>query len=227
MTSSFNRSGEPLGGAGPDRPQGAEQRREGRVQTVYLPCCVRAGARCGVGLVRNVSPAGLMVETAIESEPGGEIDYFLDSSQWRRGRVVWRDGNRLGVLNLDEDVTETATYPYRAIRVPTSLVGRIWHGDRSVEIGIANISSRGVLAFGVPPLPPGALTTLTVVGKSFANTSLRWWADGSAGLQFERPMTLRALTELLEAAAARGPSLHYERRIGKLLEVVPANDPRN
>ena len=72
----------------------------------------------------------------------------------------------------------------------------------------------------------GGLTTLTIVGEDFANTSLRWWADGSAGLQFAQPMNLRTLTKLLELAGGRGPGLHYERRIGELLEVVPANDPR-
>jgi hypothetical protein len=226
MTSSFSSSGEPHGRAPRDLRAVVEQRHENRVQTVYLPCCVRAGPRCGVGLVRNVSAAGLMVETAIETELGSEIDYFLDSSQWRRGRVVWRDGNRVGVHNIDGEVAETAAHPYRSIRIPTSLVGRIWLGGRPVEIGIGNISCRGVLAFGVPPIPQGRLTTLTVLGEDFANTSLRWWADGSAGLEFERPMTLRALTGLLELAGGRGPGLHYERRIGELLEVVPANDPR-
>ena len=66
---------------------------------------------------------------------------------------------------------------------------------------------------------------MSVAGREFAQTSLRWWADGSAGLQFARPMTLRELAELIEQAGRGGAGLYHERRIAGLLEVVPANHP--
>lgn len=207
-------------------PPAGEKRREGRVRTVYRPCCLRAGQRCTVGLVRNVSSDGLMVETALEAEPGSEIDYFQETAQWRRARVVWREGTRVGLENIDEWIPESSAFPYRPLRIPTSLLGRMWVHERMVEVGIGNISHKGVLAFGVPPIPRGQLITLTIAGREFANTSMRWWADGSAGLRFAQPMTLRALTELIESAARGGSGLYHERRIGELLEVVPANDPR-
>ena len=68
--------------------------------------------------------------------------------------------------------------------------------------------------------------TISIARSEFANTSLLWCADGSAGLRFERPMTMRALTELIEYAGQRACGLYYERRVGELLEVVPANDRR-
>ena len=201
-----------------------DQRRELRHQAVYLPCCLRLGNHCTVGLIRNVSANGLMIETELEAEPGIELDYFQDSGQWRRARVIWREGRRVGLETIDQVVEESPAFPYRAIRIPTSLVGRIWLGGKWVEVGIGNLSHRGVLAFGVPPIASGHLLTLTMAGREFPNTSLRWWAEGSAGLRFERPVTTRALTELVDHAGRAGMGLYYERRVAELLEVVPAND---
>jgi len=219
MTSSFS---EPVSAAL------TEQRRESRLQTVYLPCCLRAGPHCGVGLIRNLSATGLMVETALAAEPGSELEYFHESTRWRRARVVWREGARLGLEHVGEPAGQTdldaAAFPPRAIRIPTSLTGRLWLGGAPVVVGIGNISYRGVLAFGVPPLEPGRLFTLGLAGREFAQTSLRWWADGSAGLKFAEPITLRALTELIERADRMGSGLHFRRHVGELLEVVPAND---
>jgi hypothetical protein len=202
----------------------ADRRRELRHQAVYLPCCLRLGRHCTVGLIRNVSASGLMIETELKAEPGIELDYFQDTGQWRRARVVWREGRRVGLETIDEEVEDAPAFPHRAIRIPTSLVGRIWLSDKWVVVGIGDLSPRGVLAFGVPPIAQGHLLTMTRVGREFPNTSLRWWAEGSAGLQFERPITIRALTELVEHAGRAGMGLYYERRIAELLEVVPAND---
>jgi len=204
----------------------ADLRREERAQTVYLPCCVRAGSQCGVGLIRNVSASGLMVETDIAAEPGAEIDYFQDSEQWRRARVVWRDGRRIGLSNIEEDAAADPAMPYprRAIRIPTTLIGRLWLDGFPVEVGIGNISHKGVLVFGMPSMDPGQLVTLTIAGRDFPNTSMRWWAEGSAGLRFDRPISLRVLTELVEHSATEGLGFYYEQRIGELLEVVAAND---
>jgi hypothetical protein len=207
-------------------PDEDEQRREGRAQTVYLPCCLRAGERCTVGLIRNISPAGLLVETDIAAEPGSEVAYFQDTAQWRRARVVWRDGRRVGLQNIDDGIEEPPAFPHRAIRVPTTLMARMWLDGRAIEIGIGNLSPKGVLAFGVPPIEQGQPVTLTVVGREFANTSLRWWAHGNAGLQFERPMTLRAMNELIGFAERSGSGFYFERRIAELLEGVSVNDER-
>jgi hypothetical protein len=204
----------------------ADQRREGRVQTVYQPCCVRSGAQCNLGLIRNISQGGLMIETDLDVEPGIEIEYFQETVHWRRARVIWRKGRRLGLENIDEFEPDSPSFPHRSLRIPTSLVARLWLAGRGVEVGIGNISHKGVLAFGVPPIACGQLVTLTIAGREFANTSLRWWADGSAGFQFERPISMRALTELIELAGRRTSGLYYERRISDLLEVVPANDPQ-
>jgi hypothetical protein len=201
-----------------------DQRRELRHQAVYLPCCLRLGRHCTVGLIRNVSANGLMIETELKAEPGVELDYFQDSGQWRRARVIWREERRIGLETIDDVVEESPAFPYRAIRIPTSLVGRIWLDGKWVVVGIGNLSHRGVLAFGVPPISQGQLMTLTIAGREFPNTSLRWWAEGSAGLRFERPVTTRALTELIEQAGRAGMGLYYERRVAELLEVIPAND---
>ncbi len=80
-----------------------------------------------------------------------------------------------------------------------------------------------------PAAAAGAAAATGVSGgaapRSLAGVSLRWWADGSAGLRFESPQNLRELTELLERAGRDGSGLYYERRIGDLLEGVAANDP--
>ena len=212
--------------ASSNKLEAPDLRREGRAQTVYLPCCVRAGNHCGVGLIRNISPSGLMIETDIACEPGDEIDYLQDSNEWRRAKVIWRDERRVGLSNLEAENQDDpgAHFPHRAIRIPTTLIGKLWLDSGPIEIGIGNISHKGVLAFGMPPIDPNQLVTLTIAGRDFANTSMRWWAEGSAGLRFGAPITLRVLTELVEHAGAAGSGFYYQRKIGGLLEVVAAND---
>jgi hypothetical protein len=203
-----------------------DQRSEPRAQTVYLPCCLRAAQQCRLGLIRNLSPGGLMVETELAAEPGSELEYFQDTALWRRARVIWREGGRLGLAHLGEPAEECSAYPPRAIRIPTSLLGRVWLAGKAVEVGIGNISHKGVLAFGVPPIELGRLVTLSLAGQEFAQTSLRWWADGSAGLRFAQPLSVRALTDLVDRAGRTASGLYHERRLAALLEVVPANDVR-
>jgi hypothetical protein len=227
MTSISSEAFDPLPlDAEADVAASGELRREGRVQTVYQPCCLRFGNHCNLGLIRNVSQGGLMVETDLDAPQGAEIEYFQETAHWRRARVVWREGRRMGLNNIDEAERDGPHFPHRSLRIPTSLVARLWVAGQGVEVGIGNISNKGVLAFGVPPIACGNLVTLTIAGREFANTSLRWWADGSAGFAFERPMSMRALTELLELASRRSSGMYYERSIGDLLEVVPANDRR-
>jgi hypothetical protein len=203
-----------------------DMRREGRAQTVYLPCCVRTGKHCGVGLIRNISAGGLMIETDVIAEPEAEIEYLQDSNEWRRARVIWREGRRVGLSNIEEDAQDQPlpAFPHRSIRIPTTLVGKLWLEGGPIEVGIGNISHKGVLAFGMPPIDPNQLVTLTIAGRDFPNTSMRWWAEGSAGLKFGQPITLRVLTELVEHAGADGLGSYYQRRMGDLLEVVAAND---
>jgi hypothetical protein len=206
--------------------QRPDQRSEARAQTVYLPCCVRIGNQCGVGLIRNISASGLMVESDIRAEPGDEVEYLQDSTQWHRARVIWHEGKRIGLVNLaDEALAEPVpAFPPRAIRIPTSLIGRLWLERGPIEVGIGNLSHKGALVFGMPPIDQGQLVTLTIAGHDFPNTSMRWWAEGSAGLRFGQPITLRTLTELVDKAGAQGAAFYYQRRIGNLLEVVAAND---
>jgi hypothetical protein len=212
--------------ANSNRLESPDQRREGRAQTVYLPCCVRVGNHCGVGLIRNISPSGLMIETDIACEPGDEIDFLQDSNEWRRAKVIWRDERRVGLSALETEAESkpSPAFPHRAIRIPTTLIGKLWLDSGPIEVGIGNISHKGVLAFGMPPIDPNQLVTLTMAGRDFPNTSMRWWAEGSAGLRFGKPITLRVLTELVEHAGADGAGFYYQRKIGDLLEVVAAND---
>jgi hypothetical protein len=206
---------------------GDDMRREDRAQAVYLPCCVRVAERCGVGLIRNISASGLMIETDIAAEPGEEIEYFQDSTQWCRARVAWRDGRRIGLSAIEEAGSDlAASFPPRSIRIPTTLIGRLWLNGHASEVGIGNISLKGVLAFGMPAIETSQLFTLTIAGRDFPNTAMRWWAEGSAGLRFGQPITLRVLTDLIDKAGSAGSGFYYERRIGSLLEVVPANDER-
>ena len=201
-----------------------DQRSEPRAQTVSVPCCLRAARQCRLGLIRNLSPGGLMVETELAAEPGSELDYFQDPAQWRRARVIWREDRCLGLARIGNLAGETAPFPARAIRIPTSLLGRVWLSGKAVEVGIGNVSHQGVLAFGMPPIEPDRVVTLSLAGQEFPETSLCWWADGSAGLRFASPLSVRALTQLVERAGLTASGAYLEHRLAVLLEVVPAND---
>ena len=48
----------------------ADQRRELRHQAVYLPCCLRLGNHCTVGLIRNVSANDSVPQDIVCFDPG-------------------------------------------------------------------------------------------------------------------------------------------------------------
>jgi hypothetical protein len=200
-----------------------ERRKDRRSVTVYRPCCVRAGPRCTAGLIRNLSDQGLMIETSIEAEVGSEIEYLDGSSDWMRARVVWSGNNTLGLETLEPAGTGHS-HPRRAVRIPATLLARVWLDDGPVEVGIGNISQKGVLVFGVPPLAKGRLLTLTIDGRDYPQTSVRWWAEGCAGMKLAHPLSMSRLSELVEHCARRAAALRYEGRLGQFLEVKPAND---
>jgi hypothetical protein len=60
-----------------------------------LPCSVQVTGRRHTGMVLNVSPRGLFVQTSAEADPGETVDVDLRTPTHRQpipvqGRVIWR-----------------------------------------------------------------------------------------------------------------------------------------
>ena len=178
-----------------------DRRSEARAITVYRPCCVRIGERSTAGLIRNMSAGGLMVETRLPARVGSEIEYLDGVSTWRRARVSWTGPNRLGLAHLEMEERQPV-FPARPVRMPATLSARMWLDNGPVEIGIGNISQTGLFVFGVPRLHAGRLVTVSINRCDYPQSSVRWWADGSAGLRFHRPIPLSHLCDLVETKAA-------------------------
>ncbi len=96
------------------------QRAEPRIRK-RLPCRLRVTGRQHAGMVLNVSPRGLFVQTHAQAEPGDSVELDLQVPSFRepiplRARVVWRRVVPQQLRNVAEGGLgvriENATEPY-------------------------------------------------------------------------------------------------------------------
>ncbi|MXO66127.1 PilZ domain-containing protein [Altericroceibacterium endophyticum] len=189
-----------------DSQGGADQvdrRNEQRHITTYRPCCIEAEGGAYLGIIRNISPGGVQIETTYQPVTGQHLTYFWDGGPAAEAEVAWCADGRLGLRNITVFHHDADDFPPRAIRIPTDLRADIWIGDDCYNVGVANISQSGLLAYGLPAIPDCGLMSVELENDCFPNASLRWCRDGSAGIKFERPIPLKRLRAILERNAER------------------------
>ncbi|MDK2770591.1 MAG: hypothetical protein KYX69_23105 [Sphingomonas sp.] len=90
-----------------DDPATAEDRRVGvRVRTVFQTARVVTEDQSQyLGLLRNISPCGMMIETFVPIRTGAQILIEPKMFDPVRATVRWSDGRRVGVELLNRPLT--------------------------------------------------------------------------------------------------------------------------
>jgi hypothetical protein len=90
------------------------QDRRGSVRRrTYLCGRIAFNNRCSTVdcVVRNLSHNGAMIEFAEPMLPPGEFDFcIVGKGENRRGRLIWRDGSRIGVVTQRADFTPVVSF---------------------------------------------------------------------------------------------------------------------
>lgn len=175
-----------------------EDRRESERQiTLFRPCCIENGDLAQLGLIRNMSESGALIETGMDLRRGDEIRYFWDSLPAIEARVAWRKDNKVGVQNIRRGGHAHPAHPHRSVRVPCNKPARVWIGGEARECWVINISLTGMLLFGLDDRPKGTPLSIKLGSKEFENADVRWSDLGSTGVRFAKPLSPRDLMRLL------------------------------
>ena len=73
----------------------------------------------------------------------------------------------------------------------------MWEGDTIHRARVATISQTGMRCEGGVEIPAGTQVTVEVGPLVLPNTTVRWCADGAAGLRFGTPIRMEMLITLL------------------------------
>lgn len=173
-----------------------ERRCGTRVKSAYRPGCVLLPGRMLLGVIRNLSQGGVMIELDERVEPGTEVRYFWDETNIIEAVVAWSDGRAHGLDNAAHARPFESPHPYRSVRVPCALRAELFVGGQRQYADIENLSLGGVGLRGLSACR-GALLTVKLGDVELCNASVRWIRDDVAGVRFETPLTSHQLGRIL------------------------------
>lgn len=212
-----------LGDRGSDNlDTGQDRRGHQRYKTILRIAKLGSGSREALGIVRNVSKRGMMLEINPEFVLGDAITINLGDDDVLKGTVRWRRGSTAGIrFNQMIDVKKAlAKRPSlgdgRTMRLPRITVYRpVDLVIKSDVLGaeVCDISLGGVRIKVDRMLQPGCMMTLLI--PNFANISgtVRWQSGDYAGIASHKPVSIHDLMAWiatydasLQPAACTAPS---------------------
>lgn len=179
-----------------------DNRSAQRVMTVYKAARIGTDHADDLGLIRNISTQGLMVETQLALREDQSVVIEIQSGNPIPGRVRWsRDGMTGIQLAQDIDIAEALRSRaageladrIRPPRFDRVVDATLQGGGRHWPAMTRNISLSGVqvVTKGTVDLPRHALAMVRVEGLGPLSGSLRWQQGNSVGVRFEKPLPLR------------------------------------
>jgi len=187
---------EPSDGSYPGESVLPERRSDRRVVSAFRPGCVLSEGRMLLGLIRNLSAGGVMIELDERIEPGTRVRYFWDETNVIDAIVAWSEGRAHGLDNTDAARPFANPFPYRSVRVPCTRRAEIFANGLSHHAALENLSLGGMRVSGFRA-PRGALLTVRLGDVELPNASVRWCRGDETGIRFERPLTRAQLATIL------------------------------
>jgi hypothetical protein len=205
MTTPENQSGNPSSNGAVNRP---DNRNGQRVMTVFKAARIGCARADDLGLIRNISTAGVMVETRLTLQVDDAIFIEIQSGNPMQGRVRWSKGGMAGI-QLDrpieiaealrtsnaEDVVDRIRPPRfeRVLDAALECNGRTWPTTtRNISLSGAQVTTGQAVI-----LPRNAHAMLRIAGLGTLGGVLRWQRGGSIGMRFEAPLPLRHFQQWL------------------------------
>lgn len=179
-----------------------DRREDYRPYLAYRPCCVSNGGQVYLGLIKNQSANGAMIELVDQTNVSNlfavdeTVAYFWNSETRVRAKVVWREGNRIGLANERSVDPFGAEKPFRSLRLPSAKPAKFWIGNSCHVAPIENISMGGLCVRGLPDLSIGALLTVVLGKLEICNAAVRWKEGRRTGIRFQAKLNQQDLAQL-------------------------------
>jgi len=175
-----------------------ERRRSSRHKATLRPCCIVSDGDASIGLMNNFSSKGAQIEAQIDGEVGDEISYFWEVRSCMRARIVWNDGQFVGLEHVEDSLPDwLARFAPRSLRVPCDVPARCWVAGKEYEVTVQNLSLAGIGVRDLPELAPRTKVRIKFCGVEFSLATVRWQNQNSTGLSLSKQMSDKEMARLL------------------------------
>jgi hypothetical protein len=178
-----------------------DRRADRRVVSAFRPGCVLTEGRVLLGIIRNLSAGGVMIELDESIEPGTRVRYFWDETNVIDAVVAWSEGRAHGLDNADAARPFASAYPYRSVRVPCAMRAEIHVNGLVHHAALENLSLGGMRVSGFRA-PTGALLTVRLGDVELAGATVRWCRADETGIRFAAPLSRTQLSGILTGMSA-------------------------
>lgn len=184
----------------------AERRRQARSLRVMRVARLAALDAEGLGMVRDVSPGGMMIDANFDLAIGQPVSIALLDDQELTGTVVWKDRNMLGISFAEEiPVEEILAKPSikpdgKRARLPRFAVQKtveIKLDSMTVDAMLHDISQRGAKLKCDAKLPVHGNLLIRAEGHRPVGATIRWRAGDMIGVEFHRLLSVEELEQWL------------------------------
>ena len=167
---------------------------------------VKLHAEC-LGMVRDVSPGGMMIDAHFPLEIGQSISVALLDDQELTGDVVWKDGKTLGVKFLAEiDVDQILAKPSikpdgRRARLPRFKVGKTatLRIDETIHrVELLDLSQRGAKLSSDVRAKMHSNILLRLDTQRSVRANVKWRTANMLGVEFHRLLSIDELGNWLK-----------------------------
>lgn len=187
----------------------ADRRQSERTYTVFRVARLIMPDGDQLGIVRNISEHGIMLELHARTAVGDRITLDLGEGHRLVGEVRWCDAMAAGLsfiepINVADVLGKAVTGPENADgkvprlpRVRTDSPAEITLAKRNLPARLVNISIGGACVETDAPITPSEQIALTIPSLPTKVGSVRWKRGNLAGIVFGRPLSVHALMEWL------------------------------
>lgn len=178
-----------------------------RVMRVARLKDVELHAEC-LGMVRDVSPGGMMIDAHFALEIGQSVTVALLDDHELAGEIVWTDGNTVGVrfskeMPVDQILAKPSIKPDgRRARLPRFKMGK----DAKIKIDesthharLLDLSQRGAKLQCDVKAKMHSNILLRIGSERPVSATVKWRAANMLGVEFHRLLTVQELGNWLSA----------------------------
>jgi hypothetical protein len=202
---------EPDGDSGAAMNQGDETDRRQHTRNMRVMRVARLAAPDihaeGLGMVRDVSPGGMMIDAHFDLELGQTVSIALLDDQELTGAVVWKDGSMIGVsfteeVPVDQILAKPSAQPDgKRARLPRFAVQRPVHlklETAMVDAILHDVSQRGAKLQCEGKLRVHNNVLLRAEGQRAVAATIKWRAGDMLGVEFHRLLPVSELDQWLK-----------------------------
>lgn len=184
----------------------AERRRHARSMRVMRVARLAALDTEGLGMVRDVSPGGMMIDAKFDLDIGQPVSIALLDDQELTGTVAWKDGSMLGIQFAEEiPVDEILAKPSvksdgKRARHPRFAVQKdieLKLDTTMVHAVLQDISQRGAKLKCIGRLKVHSNLLLRAEGQRPVGGTIQWRAGDLIGVEFHRLLSVDELEQWL------------------------------